>query len=415
MPRRAAPPAGDRRPRVLIAGGGIAAFESALALHALAGEVVSVELLAPRPRLDYRPLAVLDPFGARHGAHITVAGLARHTGARLRRGALVAVDSERRLARTRGGVILGYDVLVVAVGARPRAWLEGALTFRGRGDERGFAEVLERVSRGSVRRLVFAVPDGVAWPLPLYELALMTATQAADRGTPLDVVVVTPEPAPLAIFGARASAAVQALLDDRGITMRTATRVAEVGRHGLLLTGGEPLEADQVVTLPRLEGPSLSGVPRDRAGFIPTGPGGLAEGLDDVYAVGDATSYPVKQGGIATQHADVVAASIAHRSGARTSPAPFLPVLRATLLTGRRPLNLRCVIDAPDSTSEADTEPLWWPAGKVFGRHLAPYLALEARASSPGRIPIEADLEHALSQARSAGAPHQPADEGAST
>jgi hypothetical protein len=50
--------------RVLIAGGGVAGLEALLALRALAGDLVDLELLAPEPAFWYRPLAVAEPFDA---------------------------------------------------------------------------------------------------------------------------------------------------------------------------------------------------------------------------------------------------------------------------------------------------------------------------------------------------------------
>jgi sulfide:quinone oxidoreductase len=49
------------------------------------------------------------------------------------------------------------------------------------------------------------------------------------------------------------------------------------------------------------------------------------------------TQFPLKQGGIATQQADVAAASIAAHAGADIEPHPFRPVLRGLLLTGMTP------------------------------------------------------------------------------
>src|SRR5207253_11110985 len=49
--------------RVLIAGGGVAALEAALALRHVGDDRVSVTLIAPEPRFWYRPLAVVEPFG----------------------------------------------------------------------------------------------------------------------------------------------------------------------------------------------------------------------------------------------------------------------------------------------------------------------------------------------------------------
>jgi sulfide:quinone oxidoreductase len=50
--------------RLLIAGGGVAALEAAIALRELAEERISVELLSPTAEFRYRPLAVAEPFGS---------------------------------------------------------------------------------------------------------------------------------------------------------------------------------------------------------------------------------------------------------------------------------------------------------------------------------------------------------------
>jgi sulfide:quinone oxidoreductase len=95
-------------------------------------------------------------------------------------------------------------------------------------------------------------------------------------------------------------------------------------------------------------------------------------GLSDVYAAGDLTQFPVKQGGIAAQQADAVAGSIAADAGARVRPVTFKPVLRGLLLTGMAPRFLRSEGGRP---SLVDTNALWWPPAKIVGRYLAPFLA----------------------------------------
>ena len=94
-------------------------------------------------------------------------------------------------------------------------------------------------------------------------------------------------------------------------------------------------------------------------------------GLPDVYAVGDMTSRPLKQGGLATQQADAAAAAIAAAAGAPVEAAAYRPVLRAMLLTGDRPRYLR---RAPGDRGRAADEAPWWPPHKIAGRELAPYL-----------------------------------------
>jgi len=100
-----------------------------------------------------------------------------------------------------------------------------------------------------------------------------------------------------------------------------------------------------------------------------------------VYAAGDATRFPLKQGGIATQQADVAATDIATRVGSTTEPTPFRPVLRGLLLTG---MSARFLRSEPGTTkSIVDTEPLWWPPAKIVGRYLAPFLASKLGLSDP--------------------------------
>jgi sulfide:quinone oxidoreductase len=154
----------------------------------------------------------------------------------------------------------------------------------------------------------------------------------------------------------------------------------------LEIVGGDPIEADWVVTLPRLTGRPIEGIPQDREGFIAVDGHGRVEGVPDVYAAGDITRFPVKQGGIAAQQADAAAEAIAAEAGAAITPTLFEPVLRGLLLTGRRPAFLRAEIGGGHGdTSTVVEEPLWWPAGKIAARHLGPYLAEYARSPSGSR------------------------------
>ena len=364
------------RLRVLIAGGGIAALEAALALRALAEERVELELLAPEPQFWYRPLAVVEPFGLGRVHGLELVELAAKVGAQVTLGALAAVEPDRHIARTAAGGEIEYDVLVVASGARPTAAIDGAFTFRGPADSDAFGKLLAELGAGKVDRLVFAVPGGVTWPLPLYELALMTATFAEERETAADLMLVTPEDAPLAIFGNDASAAVAAMLAQRGVTVRTGTYPLAVDEGQLEVSPGEAIAADRVVALARIDGAPIAGLPHDRHGFIPTDAHGRVDGVADVYAAGDVTAFPVKQGGLAAAQADAVAAAIAAGAGADIAPQPFRPILRGLLLTGRAPTYLRAELaGGHGETSVAHSEPLWWPPGKIAGKHLAPFLA----------------------------------------
>jgi sulfide:quinone oxidoreductase len=386
---------------VVIAGGGVAGLEAALALRALAEERVSVEVLAPEREFVYRPLSVAEPFGAGEASRFPLQPLVEAAGARLRTGSIASVDLGEYAVVTDAGEQVPYDVLLLALGARAEPAVPGALTFRGPEDRAVVEELLERIVDGEVRRVLFTVPSGFGWPLPVYELALMTGNYVSDHMTRgVEFAIVTPEESPLGLFGATASAAVRELLELRGIGLVAGATPVEVGDGGLRLAPEGRLEADAVLALPRLRGPALPGVPADATGFVRIDEHCRVSSEVDVFAAGDLTHFPLKQGGIAAQHADAAAEAIAALAGAPVEPKPFRPVLRGQLLTGMTPLYLRA--EPGTAASVADVQALWWPPAKIVGRYLAPFLASHLGLSgeppelaSGAAIPVEVELDAA--------------------
>lgn len=365
---------------VLVAGAGFAGLEVMLALRELAEERVAVDVLAPGPDFVYRPLAVAEPFGLGEVHRIALEVLVERAGASYRRGSLAAVDAHAHRAETSDGASLSYDTLVVASGAQAEEVVPGALTFRGPEDVSRFGELVEQVESGAVERVAFAVPAGISWPLPLYELTLLTARCAAGSASAAraEITFVTPERGPLTLFGTSASNLARGLLEDQGVRLALERHPVRFADGSLELLGGETMAVDAVVSLPRLRGPSLAGVPHDRDGFLEVDDRGRVRGVPDVFAAGDATAFPVKQGGIATQQADVVAETIASEAGAPVRPTPLDPVVRALLLTGDRPAYVRAALGGHHGDpGVVDWEPLWWPPAKVAGLHLAPFLAAQ--------------------------------------
>ena len=362
--------------RVLIAGGGVAGLETMLALHELAGELVDLELLSPEHHFWYRPLSVAEPFGGARTPSFELPRIAAAAGSAFTPGALLAIDADAHVGDTSRGAELPYDALVVACGTRAVEALPGALTFRGPSDADRYRELLVELERGEASRLVFVLPDGAGWSLPLYELALLTAAHLERKGIRVELDLVTHEPAPLSLFGHDASAAVAGLLAKHGIAFHTERKAVTFVDGWLELDEGRVLAADRVVALPRLEGHRIAGVPDDGHGFVDVDGRGRIEGLPDVYAAGDITTSPVKQGGVAAQHADVVAHAIAESARAEIQQRPPDPVAFAVLLTGHEPLYLRAdLADGREPATTLASDPLFWPPSKVAARYLAPALA----------------------------------------
>ncbi|MEA2442314.1 MAG: sulfide:quinone oxidoreductase [Thermoleophilaceae bacterium] len=372
------PPAIPPRPlQVLIAGAGVAGLETMMALRGLAGPRVAITLVAPNPEFTYRPLAVAEPFGVDQVRSYPLERIASDFDATFVQDEVSWVGVRGECVFLQGGDEMGYDALVMALGARPRRAWPHVPTFRGPRDVEMMRRLVDDVERGDVGSLAFVVPSGTTWAFPLYELALLTASRVKEAGVDVELVMMTPEREPLAVFGRSASAEVSDLLAAAGVRFQGGKSVEVTPENALFLNGVEtPLRFDRVLAVPRLEGPAPRGLPCDDDGFIPIDPHGLVLNAEHVYAAGDGTDFPVKQGGIATQQADAVAEVIAKRAGARVYPRPLRPVLRGYLLANGSSRYLRGELDQRDGgTSQASESTLWWPADKIAGTYLAPYLA----------------------------------------
>jgi sulfide:quinone oxidoreductase len=380
---------------VLIAGGGPAALEAALVLRRTAGAAVATTLLAPGTEFTYRPLTVLSPFAAGGAAAYPLDRIAADAGFTRRAGMLARVDPAEHAVETAAGERLAYDFLLVALGARAVPPFAAGLTFTGApADAERLHGLVQDVEAGYARRVAFVVPTGSTWPLPVYELALMLAERGFEAGEQVEIHLVTPEDAPLGLFGADAAREVGALLAEAGIAVHLSAHAALEGRRRLVVDPSlARLDVDRVVTVPVIEGRPIPGLPSDSHGFLVVDRHGAVQGVADVYAAGDITAFPVKQGGIACQQADAAAEAIAARAGAEIEPAPFTPVLRGMLLTERWARFLRR--ESVGNDAEASERALWWPPTKIAGRELAGYLErLDAEAGRDrGGLPVTVHLD----------------------
>jgi len=384
---------------VLIAGGGIAGVEAALALHDLAPEEVHLRLLSPEPEFELKPLAVEQPFTGRPADRHDLRAALEEIGAEFVDGALSDVDAGAGRVRFGYGSELGFDFLIVCTGARTRSPYAGVETFWSDRSDLPVDAMIERAATAQ-RPLSLVVPPGTSWPLPLYELALLIRRRSEELGLEgVELEILTPESRPLDIFGDAGSAAVADLLEVRGIAHVPRTHVRQTDGAGPLTvsTRAERLAPELVLALPELRGPFVRGLPADAAGFLPVDELGRVEGCENIYAAGDGTDFPVKQGGLATQQADAVAEHIAMTLGAIEQAHGFEPVLRGRLLTGAETLSLRHTLGAGGDDGDASCEYLWWPAEKVAGRYLAAWLGRADRTElqAPDRaLEIEVAVPH---------------------
>lgn len=362
--------------RVAIAGGGVAALETLLALRALAPELTEITMIAPNAEFVYRPMTVREPFAYPEASRYALAPIAADQGARLVAEELAWIDPQQRIAYTASNAQVEYDALVLALGARARPRYEHAITVDDRKLDETMHGLIQDVEEGYVKSIAFVSPGRMAWPFPLYELALMTAGRAYDMDVEVEITIVTPEDSPLAIFGATASNAVAELLEKAHIKTINSAYV-EVPRAGeIVINPGERhLHVSRVVALPELYGPGVRGVPLSEHGFYRIDVHGKLVDVEHIYAAGDATEFPVKFGGIAAQQADAIAEALAALAGAAVTPEPFHPVIHGILLTADEPRYLTARITGGQGfSSEISETPSWSPATKIAAKYLAPYL-----------------------------------------
>jgi sulfide:quinone oxidoreductase len=386
--------------RVLIAGAGVAGLEAALALRDLAGDRVDVALHDPGGEFAYRPFGIGEPYGTTRAFRYDLHRLSELCGASLHSSAIAAVEPERRIAVSRDDERLPYDQLIVATGARMLESVPGAVTYWGVADEGQVGDLIADLRLGRLRRLVLTMPPGHSWVLPLYELALLAANvldkTANDRAR---ITVVTPEAAPLEIFGPRAAEQTSALLAQRRIDVIAGARPVSFATKRLRIDPGEDVEADAVIALPRLVGRGIGGIPGDEDGFIAVDEEGGVVGLERTYAAGDVSSLSFKQGAFATQQADTVAEAIAAAVGVAVKPRAAGPQMRAVLWTDRGPRYLSAGNgDADGSASSPSQRHLeLLHNGRLTARYLSPLVdsllassdlhgAEQSAAEAPQRI-----------------------------
>jgi sulfide:quinone oxidoreductase len=370
---------------IVIAGGGVAGLEALLALRSMARDKVRLTLIAPDPDFSYRPLAVAEPFGLGHAHKVPLKRFTADTGAELVEDAVVGVDDQAREIHLRDGGSRPFDALLLATGGRPVAGVRGATTWWPSGDADSYGGLLRDIEEGYAKQLAIVVPPGAVWPLPAYELALMTAGEAKAMGQDdVRISVATPEREPLTLFGEQASKAVAEELRWAGVDLMTGVVVVGTGDGFVREPGGERLDVQRVFAVPRIVGPALTGLECDEEGFLLVGEDGRVRGARHTWAAGDGIVSPVKFGGLATHQARVAAAGIAGEAGVDDVPDPGEPILHGRLLVGRRTRRLR-------GRGDAEGAPLWWPHGKVAGQYLPRWLAENGVVTPASEEPPESE------------------------
>ncbi len=369
--------------KVIVAGAGVAGLECAFALRELAGGRVAASLVAPGQEFVYRPLSIGEPFSSSWAERYPLGPLAEAAGAALVRDSVVSVDRARRVVHTSSGAEMAYDALMLGLGASLQPYSPYATNIDDAHMDDLLHGLVQDIEGGYTKRLAIVIPGPMPWPFPAYELALMASERAWDTQTDLDVTLLTPERAPLEVFGSAASTAVAELLADRRIEVVTSA-YCEIPRAGMVVVhpGGRTVTADRVIAFPRLVGREMDGLPSDGGGFIPVDAYARVRDVERVWAAGDGTDHPIKQGGVAAQLADTAAQGIAALAGVPIDVRPSEPIVEGVLMTGGTARYLRATPGKPGADGESVFAELTQSAApsKIAARYLGPHLSGRVRA-----------------------------------
>jgi len=385
-------------PRIIVLGGGFGGLEAAFYLRMRLGDRAAITLVSDREEFLFKPNTIYIPFGLDPERLKTgLAKPARRRGITFVHDTARAIDPVGRTV-TLDGTRLSYDFLIVATGAGMRAaevrgLSEYALTIWTVEDMLRLRGVFNRLRdvappNGNGRKAVlFLVPPNNKCSGPLYEMAFMLDTWLRRHGarSGAEITWSTYETGYIQAFGPRLHEVVRGEFERREITGFREFAVARVDEDAVVYQNGRRLPYDLLISFPpHIAASAFTGLPADERGFLATNLGTRqVVGHPEIYAVGDAGDFPVKQAFLAFLQADAAAEDLASQILGTEPVCSFEPTSMCVMeqfdkatfaqvplrLTGRpeRPVEVRA--DALD-LYRVGSSPAWRLGKKLLGVYL---------------------------------------------
>ena len=337
--RNERPRPGGGSPRIVVLGGGFGGLETAFDLRRLARERARITLVSDQDHFLFKPNSIYVPFGLDPARlRVPLSRPAGRKGIELVQAKAHEVDADAKKV-TVDGRSIPYDFLVVATGSgmRPRevpglaehaisTWTpDDMLSLRA-----AFDSLADASGQSRMRRVLFLVPPNNKCAGPLYEIVLMLETWLRRRGAREGVEIVwsTYEETYIQAFGPRLHEVVEREFERRGIRGHRRHVVEWVEPDVVGYTNGARLEYDLLVAFPPyVASTAFAGLLADDRGFLATD---LASRRvvqhPEIFAVGDAGDFPVKQAFLAFLQADAAAAHMAAEIAGTEPQTAFDPV-----------------------------------------------------------------------------------------
>ncbi len=324
---------------ILVLGGGVGGVTAARELRKRLPAAHRVVLIERGESFAFAPSYLWMLTGERTGASISrpLSRLARR-GIEIVRGEIRKIDPVRRVVDVDGQSMRG-DYLVIALGAEYAAELIPGLAESGDSfyDLAGSERLRQHLaSFGSGRIALLTAAPAYRCPAAPYEAAMLIESELRKRRVRdrVQLDFYAAEPGPLGVAGPEVSRAVRGMIEAKGIRYHPDHQIQSVdpGRRMLQFESRPSAEYDLLVFVPPHRAPK---VVRESelvaaAGWMQVDRHTLATPHENVFAIGDVVSIPLKMGKplpkagmFAHQQGIVVAKNIARSLTGRGAPAAF--------------------------------------------------------------------------------------------
>lgn len=303
----------NRRPRVVVVGGG---FAGLAVVRELADVAVDITIVDKNNFHLFQPLLYQVATGGLSPGDIAAPirfVVAKQKNVSVRVAEVTGVDFDRRLVRLREDRELPYDYLVLAAGASSDyfgkdAWEEFAPSLKTINDalemrtrilgafEEAEWESDPEAQQGFLRFVVIGGgPTGVEMAGAVAEIAFGTLRKEYRNIDPAlaEVHLVEMGPALLAGYPDDLQLRARQQLEDLGVRVRLGERVEAIDTHGIVM-GGERLRTETVVWAAGVRAAELSDVldtDRDRKGRIRVNADLSLPAQNDAFAIGDLAAF----------------------------------------------------------------------------------------------------------------------------
>ncbi len=286
----------------------------------------------------YQPGLLFLPFGARDEEKIQ---RPRHRtltrGVSWVRKAVDRVDPDTKTVALEGGETLGYDLLVIASGARIRPqetpglhdgeWHESIHDFYTLAGARALREALDRFEGGRLVLNVVEMP--IKCPVAPMEFLFLADEFFTRKGIRDKVELVYATPLDGAFTRPKCNTVLSYLIEQKGIKIHTDFGTGEVDAagHKLVAYDEQEIPYDLLVSIPVHGGAQFvedSGLGNE-LGFVPTHQSTLqAKDHEDIFVLGDATNLPSsKAGSVAHFQSEVLEENLLHAMAGRSLDEGF--------------------------------------------------------------------------------------------